>query len=690
MKSMLSKRSCVVLGILFLAGSLCALNAAGLEGEWKMLPERSSEIGLYNTVALTFTTTPGSVALVQVWGGGRAFRDTVILTTDGKVHRLPVRDRVWPSNVFMGVSLQPGTLRELSARWDRKDEVLVITERTPLLVSQGAITLETENRFELSENGTVLTWKLRRPTRPESATATYTFTRADLRRAYMMKLADSWAIDGKLPVQAMLISLQGIANIGAPRLYFVYPEKWDYLFTPSVLEYYKSKHHYTFTELTTPESALQMFKQFAKGYVVWDKNVRTSLIVAFTVAGLERAIVVSEELIPMAEQAGLKQKADLRGKFTGKNDAQIFQWAYDEYWDRCSRDFVVWMGGEHGKIMRPGVADFGIMKQAFFTDLSTKPEDKEEYALADRLMGEMKPMSLVMGWHSYAKDKERDHVRLASSHALRVEGLHTLPNMSFSSQTALTPGFTFKNNHHVKPGVTYTPARKAYIACIQTDCLGLGAWLKPGRGEIPYAWEVTMNWVWLAPTMLEYFYGMATPNDYFIGSLGGPGYMYPKAIPREYLPETVSKARELMKQLDLNVFEIMDYSEGATVEGNSELTREVMDAFYEGMPDALGFVNGYAPSHSFTNRNGRPLISFDYYLSETRPEAEAVADLQELAAMNSTRPYFLLMHVRQWSDIRRVMGILDKLGPEFEVVPLDVFLSMAGTMPTFKERLLVR
>ena len=202
----------------------------------------------------------------------------------------------------------------------------------------------------------------------------------------MMKLADNWAIDGKLPVQAMLISLQGLANTGGPRLYFVYPEKWDFLFTPSVLEFYKNKHHYSFTELTTPESALSTFRQYVKGYVVWDKNVRTSLIVAFTIAGLEKAVVVSEDLIPMAEAAGLKPVMDLRGTFTGQSDVQIYQWAYDRYWDRCSREFVVWMGGESGKIMKPGVADFGILKQAFFTDLSTEPADSAEYVFARKIM----------------------------------------------------------------------------------------------------------------------------------------------------------------------------------------------------------------------------------------------------------------------------------------------------------------
>jgi len=35
-----------------------------------------------------------------------------------------------------------------------------------------------------------------------------------------------------------------------------------------------------------------------------------------------------------------------------------------------------------------------------------------------------------------------------------------------------------------------------------------------------------------------------------------------------------------------------------------------------------------------------------------------------------------------------VKSICDRLGPEFEVVPLDLFLKYAGENPTFKERYL--
>ncbi|MGB5873271.1 MAG: GxGYxYP domain-containing protein [Bacteroidota bacterium] len=504
---------------------------------------------------------------------------------------------------------------------------------------------------------------------------------------YVMQLTDNWEIEGQLPAHALLISLQGVANVGAPRLYFLYPEKWDFTFSEPLLEYYRTSRHMAFTHLNNAEEALAKLAGHANGYVVWDRSVRTSLIVAFTAAGLHRAVVVSEELIPLAEKYGLKMKEDFRGKFTGQSDIQIYEWAYKEYWDQCSKEYLVYMGGEWGKIMKPGIADFGIHHKSFFTDASTNPADTLEYEFAKRIFSEMKPMTFVMGWHSYKKDKEAQHVTLTSNYALRVEGLHTLPNMSFNHQIPLTPGYQFKNNHNVEPGKVYVPEKKVYISCIQTDCLGLGAWTKPGRGEIPYAWEVTMNWSWLAPAMLQFFYDMATPNDYFIGSLSGPGYMYPKAIPSEHLPAVVDTAYALMKKLDLNVFEIMDHATYWKTDGiDDDIPKEIVDVYFERMPEVLGIANGYRPGHTFAVHDGKPFVSYDYYLGEKRDENEAVADLQELANLNAKRPYYLLMHVRQWSDIKRVKRILDQLGPEFELLPLDIFMKMAGHTPTFQTR----
>ncbi|KAF0093248.1 MAG: hypothetical protein E1N59_3023 [Puniceicoccaceae bacterium 5H] len=665
-----------------------ALRAEDWDGNWILIPSESTTIDIFDTVSLEFSTvSEGHVALTQRWGTRRTLEDQLDLTVGGQVNRTKIDDKVFATNAFMGLRREEGATRELVAKWLEPYATLQIEDTYPLLSSQGRHPFVSRSTFSMEPGGNVLTWIIERSTRPADEPIVYRLKREGYRDAYYMHMSDDWAIKGQLPEQAALITLQGIVNQDAPLLYFIYGEEWDFRFTDEIFDYYKAKKQFTFTELKGFRQALTTFRDKLDTYIVWDKNVRTSLIVAFTLAGLEDAIVVSEDEIPLMEELGLRRIEDFRGKFTDMSDVEIYRWAYDAYWDRCSKDYIVWMGGDAGPRMRPGVADFGMYHQCFFTDLSTDdddPKEQEEYALADRLFSEMNPMGVCFGWHSYGKDLERDHVKLASSHVIRVSGLHTLPNMSFNTQVPLSPGFKFRNHHNVDDGQVYKPERKVYIAAVQTDALGIGAWTRPGRGTIPYAWQVTPNWLWMGPSMLEMFYDQATDNDLFIGGLSGPGYMYAKAIPQDALPQVLQESRRVMEILDLNVFEIMDYSEGNSIDGNPDLPQSVVDTYFKELPNAIGFLNGYAPAYTFVAQDGRAMLSYDYYLSPERKEAEVVADLRELAAINDQRPYFLLLHVRQWSDITRVKGILDELGPAFEVVPLDVFLKFAAANPTFE------
>jgi len=668
--------------------SLFAQAYLEFNGSWELVPQKSTVIPLYRSLFIEFKMARDQVTVIQTWGtrARDAFRDTVRLSPNGKITSWPQQHQVAPTNVFLGIMNRSTGRRMLSATWNADSTMLTINERVPIISSQGETELVATHCYAISISEQLIRYTVTRPSRHHRDQLFYLLKRAGSRQAYFMRLEDDWAIDSKLAQQAMLISLQGVANSTGPNLYFIYPEKWDFRYTAGFFDFLQNERYFSFKELRTPEQALTTFKHQVKGYVVWDKLVRTSLIVAFTVAGLEHAVVVSEELIPLVERIGLQPVADFRGQFVGQSDAEIYRWAKEQYWARCNKEYIVWLGGEHGNIMKPGVADWGMYKKMFFNDLCANQTIPEEYQLTRELLSEMKPFGFAFGWHSYKKDLEEEWVRLTSSYALRVEGLHSLPNMSFSSQVPAKPGFQFKNNHHLIPGKKYLPKNKVYISCIQTDGIGLGAWNQPGRGEIPYAWEVSMNYSWLAPAMLEYFYSQATANDYFIGCLGGPGYVYPKAVPKQYLPKMVSLAYDLMKKLDLKVFEIMDYSEGVMVEGNSDLTREVVDAFYQGMPDAIGCVNGYVRSHTFAVRDKRPLISYDYYLAPEAPDEQVIGDLNELAALNKQRPYFLLMHVRQYSTVQRVKSILSRLSAEFEVVPLDIFLKLAGEQPTYRER----
>jgi hypothetical protein len=434
----------------------------------------------------------------------------------------------------------------------------------------------------------------------------------------------------------------------------------------------------------------------------------------------------------------------LVGVFEGMTSAQVFSWAFERYANVTSKQRLVMLGGECGNSYKHGVADYGVATNSFFMELNTDPDSTadgaiEEYELAATIMAQQANFSLLFGWHSYCKDSERTYTTLASQNTLRVEGLSTLPNFSFMTKKSLDPSFVFANNHNeLKPDVRppHSPIPpKTYIACVQTDSLGLGSWLSPNRGTIPYAWETPLNYVWLAPVILEFYYGSATPNDLMIGAISGPGYNYPKAIPPANLPQLLALAHNYTNLLDISVMETMDDTDGDLIHGNADLTQKVVQTYFDSFPDFTGFVHGYGPASTFAENSGsgsgssssssssggdrdphkkekqeqeqeqqqqedlqevaeieeaspQAFVSFDYYLSEYSTEAEATSDLEELAALNRdpSVPYFLLVHVREFSDISKVVDVLDALpAKEFEVLPLDSFLTLAGRAPTFEE-----
>jgi GxGYxY sequence motif in domain of unknown function N-terminal/GxGYxYP putative glycoside hydrolase C-terminal domain len=504
--------------------------------------------------------------------------------------------------------------------------------------------------------------------------------------AFAVAVRDDWTIQGGLPANSLILSIQGLANTDAPRLYIDYPASWHFHDFQPVKKFYTDKYGMKFTQLEGPEGVLKALGSYAKGYVVWDTKVRTSLDVAFTAAGVLRAAVVDADLIPLAEANGLHKLADFRGLFEGQTDTQIFQWAYDKYWKDCSRDFLVWMGGVGGDSMEPGVADLAIAMHAFVADLSADPKDASEFAFHKRILAQMKPLSFIYGWHSYPKDTEGQWVTLTSGYGLKVIGLNTFPNGTFLSQIDFSPGFRFHNNNHVTREQTLVAKDKVYITLEQSDAMGIGAWVEPTRGQIPYDWDVGIDGIRWYPAIIEMFAQDMKPNDYFVG--GQSGYMYPVAIPADRFPGLMEEMQRGMRQCDEHVVGIMDHTRrGSPVPiGYFDLPKRTVDEYYRYAPDVIGFVNGYAAAHTYDLRNGQAFMSYDYYLDEHRSPDDVVADLNELMRLNPKRPYYLLIHVRESNSIKRVMGIISRLDESPEVVPLDTFLKLAASRKTYETR----
>jgi hypothetical protein len=506
------------------------------------------------------------------------------------------------------------------------------------------------------------------------------------KQAWVMHFDLDWQVASGLSEKAMLISLQGLANRDEAQLYVIHPPDFQWEITEPLYDFYKRKHGISFTEILTADEALEQFKAAAKGYVVWDKTIGASLNVAFTIAGLEDAVVVSEELIPLVEKHGLKEIDDLRGRYTGQTDAEIYEDAIDRYWAQCNRDKIMLMGGHRGRTMMPAMADWGVRERMFFHDLSADPEEADELVLNRRLLEDLNTGAFVFGWHPYGKDTEEQSTMLLSMYGLKMEGLHNLPNLSYNCQFEFTPGFKFTNNHTVARDAKLTAEEKVYMSFVQSDSIGIGVWTKPGRGKLPFAWQVTMNWTDFSPAALEYFHESATPNDYFIGGLSGPGYMYPNNIPKDRFPVLMGEAQKLMGVLDEHVMEIMDNSVADGNVGNADLFKETVDAYYKAFPNVLGFINGYGPARTRDLRDSRPMISYDYYIDPKRPREEVTADLNELIALNRKRPYFLLVHVRESNDVNSLVEVVGNLEGPIEVVPLDKFLKLAASKKTYQTR----
>jgi hypothetical protein len=510
----------------------------------------------------------------------------------------------------------------------------------------------------------------------------------------VVDMTGDWEAAGDLPRQALVLSLQGLANRDSARIYALYPETHVHAGTKPILEFYRTRHNLHTVTMASVEELVGLYRAHLKGYVIWDTTVVPSLMVAFTIAGVEDALVVTAAQLPLMQRLGIPPVIDLRERFRGQTDAAIFQWAYDQYWSRCSRDILVYLG-EHcrglknGPGMRPAIADFAVANRAFCSDLSARPGAGAEYALAERIMSEMNRLAYVYGWHSYCKDKEEEHITMVSRHALvMAEGLATVPNMSFHHGIPLSPDFRFVQK------ATYDPnprvADKVYITLIESDGLGIGSWNKPGRGTIPYGWEMNEEYFTTAPALLQYYYETATDKDYFIGSLSGPGYFYPKYFPPALLPAVLRREDTLMRRMDLQVFGIMDFSEGDHAVGNADLTKDVVDAYYANMPSALGYLNGYGPANTYDCRHGRPLISYNYYVDVKKSVEEVAEDIRELARINPRRPYFLPVHVREDNNVERMKQIADLLGQEFVIVNPPEFMIMAGKRPTMTTRFLDR
>ena len=255
------------------------IGAKDWEGKWVMIPAQSSALDVFDTVSLDFREVSADrVVINEQWGSRRSVEELLNLQMGGVVNQVPIEHKVFASNVFMGGRREVGNTRDIVANWSDGFAELALHETLPIISSQGHRELLYRSSMSLNVDGTVLTWSVQRPTRPADEPQVYQLKREGYRDAYFMEMSDDWGMDEDLPEQAALITLQGVVNEQGPLLYFVYGEQWDFRFTDEIKDYYQAKKQFSFKQLRGLRQALTTFKDKVHKYVVWDKEVRTSII----------------------------------------------------------------------------------------------------------------------------------------------------------------------------------------------------------------------------------------------------------------------------------------------------------------------------------------------------------------------------------------------------------------------------
>lgn len=480
------------------------LNGKSIYGTWYLTPKpwnnessipllRLSVIDIVplseaeNATLINFTWTDGTPTVI--------FKDSFKVSHKYREGLLqPITSRIWPFNVYAGIEYNVSEQRNIVTTGLVNEHRIVFEVNGNLLTQQGSIMssvgviIEWESNFDALEFSVsslhppaLLEYIDYERTPPkESALETKsadqhnTVKHVEVRdtvdkkistvksqssaNAYVVPLVDQWVLESEeFQMNALLIGLQGLVNrYNGAKLYLRYPPTWAYTYTPMVERYFKDRHHFNFQTLNSSLDAVRELHKIAnlKGYIVYDPKIRESLVVAYTAAGVENALVVTQRQIPLMKSLGLDMISNYTEQFDGQTPTQIYSWAKSKYWNLTSKYYMVWAGGIMGDSMHPGIMDFGVSEKAFFTDLSTLPSDVDEYALASNLVSEMNDAFYLLGWHSYSKDFEHTFTTLASKYGGRVHGLNTNPNLSFQSKVQVSPGFVFKNNRKSFSSIT--------------------------------------------------------------------------------------------------------------------------------------------------------------------------------------------------------------------------------------------
>ncbi len=474
----------------------------------------------------------------------------------------------------------------------------------------------------------------------------------------------------------MLATLQGVVNRTEPRIYLIESAEEGALTWLEDLGVPYTIHDDRW-------EVLDRYRDEIVGMIVYDPDVPDTINVATTMAGLEDAVIAHpNQALWVKATLGISVVHDLRGRFRGGIEAQ--RWQYENLWPRTQQRMLVSQHSRstltvpfppvtHTSSTELGfVRDYAVANRAMVVYLD--PGIPEEFELFERIVGEMEPMSVYLGWFPSDTAGEFEGVELLSRH-----GILTVPADLFSSMTVFSGVPSAAKPPKPAPVPVPDLEDRIYLTFTMTEGDNLQymqhrmrvMWDEPARGEVPVNWTVQPLVLDAAPAMLGHYQGTATPNDHFTAGPSGAGYIFPEAWPDGSFDSYTEATARYMGKAGLSTMLVYNRPDRVV-----PLTEAQARAYVQDIDPAGMLFNWF-----YENRNETAVLEGTTPLVRGRSVCsveqgrEVIQDLSR--DWDGTEPLFLSIGVEAWCQgPSGVRDMVAGLGAEYVPVRGDHFFTL--------------
>lgn len=465
--------------------------------------------------------------------------------------------------------------------------------------------------------------------------------------------------------QTLLVSLQGIVNRDAARLWIQAPGLHGILLDELRTEGHPVRH------LPSVWDALAQYKSHVQGVVLTNPDLPASINAATSLAGILDSIIAPPSLTNRLAMLDFK----IRENATLWTDSKVFE----THGQTFSRGGVVHQSPQKTYHLR----DWAIARR-WFTFYEPDPNQAQEW------ISTMGPIPMVFGWG----EDEHTHVRRASRAGGVVIPSDWCWNLSaYPHLPSKTPVTRPDLKHRSDLGPLQPGERVAAFIVSDGDNIqwlmnrfaqSSGFWASPHRGKIPVSWEFAPVLAEIAPRVQSYFYRTATPLDDFIAGPSGHGYHFP-----HFNPARIQVADETARRMQDSGLDLISLINSG---GDPQETQPLLA--HNGIRGIL--YKDYSPYNKRRGElrwiEGKPCLAYRFLLWDGLPEADptSVARLLNDLPMDDSinGAAIALINVHAWSFQRTggpmsaIAETVAKLSPDVQVVTASELIQrLARTAP---------